>query len=334
MSYKQSEKNSYFLLLFVVIIWGGTWPLARWMVTGTNTIPPLMIVIIRYALVVIVFIFLLYLKERDYHFSIVREHWKLLLVMSLLSVTIYQSAFLFGEQYTSASDASLMVATGPIWVLIVAPFLVRETLTKQKLLGAIIGFFGVAIIVGFSPNINVENRLLGDLLILIAAVVYGVYTVLLKYFFDLFDDENKPSSLFVISWISIFGFITTIPIALIVSPEFLSINSYVGIHIRIWLGIFYLAFLSTVLAYLAYIESVNRLGASRAAIFVLFVPVFGIAFSAIFLQEIIDPVIHLISFLCIMTGVILINRQSELVSESKPILNKPTQLVQNIDSNN
>lgn len=55
----------------------------------TNTIPPLMIVTIRYALAVIVFIFLLYLKERNFQFSIIKKHWKLLLIMPFLSVAIY-----------------------------------------------------------------------------------------------------------------------------------------------------------------------------------------------------------------------------------------------------
>lgn len=319
MSFEKEAKSdfiAYGLLMFVAVIWGGTWPLGRWIVTGPDTIPPLIIVILRYFFVVITFSVILKWKEKSFNWPLIQEHWKLLTLMGFLSVTVYQAGFLFGEKYTSASDASLVVATGPIWVILIAPILINEKITLQKLIGAIIGLFGVFIIIGFSPNIQVEDRLLGDFLVLIAAVVYACYSVLIRFFFNQFDADDKPSSLYLITIISIIGFFTTIPFGLIFSPEYLTPDLYFQVPIRIWIGIFYLAFLSTSLAYLAYMESINRLGASRAAIFVLFVPVFGVAFSSIFLQEIIDPVIHSISFLSIMIGVILINRDSKSISDS------------------
>ncbi|MHA2366268.1 MAG: DMT family transporter [Candidatus Hodarchaeales archaeon] len=307
---KKYNLIAYLLLIGTVIIWGSSWPLGRWIVTGDDTIPPLVIVILRYGLVVIFFPLILFWKEKTLHFSTVKDHWKLLTLMGILTVTIYQSGYLFGESFTSASDASLVVASGPIWVLLIASILTDETLTRQKLLGTFIAFFGVFIIVVYSPNEDVENRLLGDLLILIAAFAYAFYTVLIRFFFNLFEAEEKPSSLFVSTWVAIFGFFFTIPISLISSPEYLSIQPFLEIPIRIWYGILYLAFLSTIFAYLAFVEGVNRLGASQAAIFINFVPVVGVALSAIFLHEIIDPVIHFLSFIFIVIGVTLVNRQN------------------------
>ena len=95
-------------------------------------------------------------------------------------------------------------------------------------------------------------------------------------------------------------------------------ENYFVIPERIWLGIFYLAFLSTIIAYLTYIEGVSRLGAGRAAIFINFVPVVGISLSAIFLHEIIDPVVHLLSFLLITLGVTLVNKKVK--PNPKPLL--------------
>ena len=123
MSQNKSDVTAYLLLLFVAVVWGGTWPLGRWMVTAADTIPPFMIAFIRYIFVIITFLIILILKENSLQFDIVKKHWKLMTFMGLISVTIYQAGYLFGEKYTSASDASLVIATGPIWVLLVAPFL-------------------------------------------------------------------------------------------------------------------------------------------------------------------------------------------------------------------
>jgi drug/metabolite transporter (DMT)-like permease len=75
----------------------------------------------------------------------------------------------------------------------------------------------------------------------------------------------------------------------------------------VWIGISYLAFLSTIGAYTFYLEGVKRLDASRAAIFQALVPLFGVLFSAFFLQEEFDVFIYPISLLLVIAGIILVN---------------------------
>ena len=109
------------------------------------------------------------------------------------------------------------------------------------------------------------------------------------------------------TWVSLFGFLTTTPIALIISPEFLNPLEYFAIPPRVWLGIAYLAFLSTVGAYTFYLEGVKRLSASRAAIFQTSVPLFGVAFSAIFLLEIFDVFLYPLALFLVISGIALVN---------------------------
>ena len=114
---KKQEILAYLLMLLTVIIWGGTWPIGRWLVAeevGGVTIPPFMIATIRYFLAVICFFIILKLKEGTLNLKFVKENWKLLFIMGFLSVTIYQAGYLLGELFTSASDASIMVATNAI----------------------------------------------------------------------------------------------------------------------------------------------------------------------------------------------------------------------------
>ena len=133
---KNDRKNkvvAYILLILTAAIWGGTWPLGRWLVSedvGGETIPPLMIAIIRYLLAVPCFFIILKLKEGSLNWQFAKKNWKVLVFMGLLSVAIYQIGYLFGELFTAASDASILVATNAVWVVILSSiFLKTESFT-------------------------------------------------------------------------------------------------------------------------------------------------------------------------------------------------------------
>jgi drug/metabolite transporter (DMT)-like permease len=317
---RKQEIVAYILMIVTSIIWGGTWPLGRWLVSedvGGATIPPFMIAAIRYFLAVICFFLILRFKEGTLNWQFAKEHWKILALMGLLSVTIYQAGYLIGELLTSASDASIMVATNAVWVVIFSSlFLKTERFAWRKMVGALLAFTAVVVVVGFSPNINVENRILGDIMILIAALAYAIYTVISRFFLDKTRDNTEsyqPSSIWIMTWISLFGFLITTPIALIISPEFLIPATYLTIPHRVWIGISYLAFISTIVAYTFYLEGVKRLNASRAAIFQALVPLFGVLFSALFLQEEFDVFVYPFALLLVIVGIILVNRKTARV---------------------
>ena len=326
---KKQEIIAYILLILTMVIWGGTWPLGRWLVSkevGGETIPPLMIAVIRYFLAIVCFFLILKYKEASLNWQFAKENWKILTLMGLLSVAIYQAGYLIGEIFTAASDASIMVATNAIWVVILSStFLKTEFFTWKKVVGTLSAFMAVIIVVGFSPNVDVSNRILGDILILIAAFAYAIYTVTSRYFLNetqIHSESYQPSSLWIITWVSFFGFLITTPIALLISPEFFNPLEYFIIPPRIWFGIAYLAFLSTVGAYTFYLEGVKRLNASRAAIFQTLVPLFGVIFSAIFLQEQFDVFIYPFALLLVILGITLVNLKSSLNKEKKHIKNE------------
>ncbi len=311
---RKQEIIAYLLLILTTIIWGFTWPLGRWLVSeevGGDTIPPFMIAVIRYFLAVICFFFILRFKEGTLNWHFAKKNWKILSLMGLLSVTIYQAGYLIGELLTSASDASIMVATNAVWVIIISSaFLKTERFAWRKMVGSLLAFTAVVIVVGFSPNVNVENRILGDIMILLGAFAYATYTVISRFFLNKTREDTEsyqPSSIWIMTWISLFGFLITTPIALAISPEFLIPATYLTIPPRIWIGISYLAFISTIGAYTFYLEGVKRLNASRAAIFQALVPLFGVLFSAIFLLEEFDVVVYPVALLLVILGIILVN---------------------------
>ena len=311
---RRQEIIAYILLILTTIIWGGTWPLGRWLVSeevGGATIPPFMIAVIRYFIAVICFFLILKFKEGTLNWQFAKKNWKILVLMGLLSVTIYQAGYLIGELLTSASDASIMVATNSVWVIILSSsFLKTEKFEWKKMIGSLLAFTAVILVVGFSPNVNVENRILGDIMILLAALGYATYTVISRFFLNKTRENTEayqPSSIWIMTWVSLFGFLITTPIALIISPEYLNPANYLTIPPRVWIGISYLTFISTIGAYTFYLEGVKRLNASRAAIFQALVPLFGVIFSAMFLQEEFDVFLYPFALLLVIVGIVLVN---------------------------
>jgi len=319
---RKQEIIAYLLLLLTMVIWGGTWPLGRWLVSeevGGATIPPLMIAVIRYFLALICFFPILKYKEGTLNFHFAKENWKILALMGLFSVTIYQMGYLLGEIFTAASDASIMVATNAVWVVILSSiFLKTESFAWKKMVGTLLAFVAVIIVVGFSPNIDVLNRILGDILILVAAFAYAVYTVTSRFFLNKTQknpDSHQPSSLWIITWVSLLGFLITTPIALLINPEYLNPIEFLSVPPRVWIGISYLAFISTIGAYTFYLEGVKRLGASRAAIFQTLVPLFGVVFSALFLQEQFDVFVYPFALFLVILGIYLVNYNSHKIDK-------------------
>jgi drug/metabolite transporter (DMT)-like permease len=146
--------------------------------------------------------------------------------------------------------------------------------------------------------------LLGVTLVFGGAGAYALYTVLLRRFVSanrVSHAELAPSSLSILAWISLFGWIFMIPFSLLESPWTYTWTT------TSWLGILYLALLSTVVGYFFYVEGVSKIGASRAAIFSNLVPVFGVISSILLLGENASPW-HGVSFLLILAGVVLVNR--------------------------
>ncbi|MFX1283354.1 MAG: DMT family transporter [Promethearchaeota archaeon] len=310
---RKYEIVAYLLLLATALIWAFTWPLGRWLVSpevGGETIPPMIIASLRYSLVIPCFFLILKIREGNLNISFMKNHWKIFAFMGLTSVTIYQAGYLIGEYFTSASDAVVIVSSHPMIVLILASLILKmEELNKMRIFGTLLSFSGILLIFGFSPNVDVPDRILGDILIFLGAIFYAVYIVTSRFFLNECENDSfQPSSLYIITWVSFFGFLTTIPVSLIINPEYINPILYFQVPERVWFGVAYLAYISTILGYWFYLEGVKRLSASRAAIFQNLVPIFGVGLSIILLGEIFDPLIHISSILLIITGITLVNR--------------------------
>ncbi len=309
---ESSQKRNWIVyakLVITMILWGFAWPVGRFLAID---LPPISIATIRYAIVVPVFFLVLWLKE---HSIGIPRAWTLsFLVMGLLNTTLYQAFFLFGVRYAAASDDSLVIGIGPVLISILAAFALKEALTKWKIIGLITGLAGVATISLLSPNVQVINRPLGITLVFGGAVSYAFYTIILRRFINRtranLTSRQAPSSLRIISWVSLLGWLFLIPFSLVETPW-----NYTW-TMQSWFGILYLAVFSTIIGYLFFVDGVIQIGASRAAIFSNLVPVFGVISANLVLGEKLS-VWHAASFLLIFLGVIFVNRKQKPVTVAR-----------------
>jgi drug/metabolite transporter (DMT)-like permease len=287
-------------LVFTMLVWGLAWPVGRLLATN---LPPVSIAAIRYAIVVPVLFAILWFREGS--FKIERSWIPTLVVMGALNTTLYQIFFLYGVKYAAASDDSLVIGIGPVLIAVIASFVLKERLTGTKIFGFVSGLAGIITISILSPNTQVLNRPLGVTLVFGGATAYALYTVILRRFIAANRANNngsQQSSLSILSWISLFGWIFLIPLSIVEAPWTYSWDT------GSWLGILYLAILSTVVGYFLYIEGVSKIGAGRSAIFGNLVPVFGVLTSFLLLGENLSPWTA-VSFLLIFAGVLLVNRR-------------------------
>jgi drug/metabolite transporter (DMT)-like permease len=229
------------------------------------------------------------------------EDRKALVIMAFTSVFLYQIGYMFGMQKTAASDASLVIGFNPIFVAILSVIALTHKLTTKSMSGIFLSFTGILLIFIASPNLDIplDERLIGNSLIMFGAFAYAIYVVVMRQYVL---NNGQLSSLSLIAWVSLIGWIFFIPFVLEESPWN---RSWSGNE---WLLIGYLGILSTALSYVFFAIGVEVIGANRASSFVNVVPIFGILSSWWWINEELGW-IQLVSFALIYFGVRMVNTQ-------------------------
>ena len=216
-------------------------------------------------------------QARGYSLKVDREDFWPLIGIALVGNVLYQLFFIIGVDYTYSANAAVILGTIPVWVALLSHLFTDEKLTRYKSIGIGLAFTGIVLIVtGSKAGISIASKtFLGDMIILCAAISWGVYTILAKRFL-----KKYPSTQFT-GVMSIVGMVFLLIIAL---PNLLYVN-WTGISLKGWGGIFYSGLLSIGIAYLIWNNSVSKIGAVRTAAYQNLVPVLGLIFGVVLLQE-------------------------------------------------
>jgi drug/metabolite transporter (DMT)-like permease len=264
---------SYVLLCLPPLFWAGNMVVGRAM---RNDIPPVAMTFWRWSIAALLLIPFVLHELRAHRVAILRA-WKLFAVLGLINIAVFNTLCYAGLRYTTATNAGLLNSTVPVFILLISWLALREPLSLRQGAGVLLSLLGVVVIIahGDMGMLLALRFNLGDMLLLIAMVLWATYTVLLRW------NPVRMSTGASLAAMILFGLP---PLAVMYGVELasgarLTLTSS-GAATLAYFGIF-----PSVLAYLFYNRGVVEIGANRAGVFVHLVPVFGFFLSAIFLDE-------------------------------------------------
>ena len=313
MSRIKENLGTHLLLLLVAIIWGSTWAVGRFLSygmdesTGAN-LGPATAAWLRYLVAVIAFVAWCW-AYRNRNGPRMLPHdsrsWRYTVWLGLLGTMAYQLLFMHGMKWTAAGDASLIIPINPVFTVLLAAPMLGQKVTKRMAFGLLLGIVGVGAVVGWSPNTDIpfEHRLLGDAMIVLAALAWATNSNLTKI---ALEEDGIGTTEELVIWYSIVGWIMLTPWMLaeiwgsgIPSPNTVELGS-----------IAYLGLFSTVLTYIWFARGIDRIGPTASASYVFLVPIFGVLSGWALLDESIGASM-LVGFVLIVMGVREVQRESE-----------------------
>jgi len=266
------HKSAYAILLLTTLFWGGNAVAGK---LAVGHISPMLLTTARWGFAFLI-ISVIGWPRLKADWPKVRERAVYLLLLGAIGFTAYNAALYSALLYTSAVNASIENAGIPM-VIFLANFLIFRLLpTSAQIAGFLLSLFGVALVTshGNLSRLLALDLNFGDLLVLVAVLVYSGYTVALRV---------KPE----IHWQSLMialtagAFLASIPLTIA--------EAYVGGTILPdalgWGVILYTTIFASLLAQIFFVRGVELIGSNRAGLFVNLMPVFGTLLSVLVLRE-------------------------------------------------
>lgn len=202
-----------------------------------------------------------------------------LAVLGLVSLTVYFAFENLGIARTSASEAAILMAGVPIFVVILNRFTLREHNTGRQWAGVAVSFAGIVALVRLGSGQG-DSSMAGNLLVLVACVAAAAYTLLARHMLV------KRSALYVTAFQNLFGALFMLPLAL-GEALIMGVRTPTGTSLG---ALAYLTGVCSVLGYLLLNYALGFVEASKASVFLNLIPVVGVAGAYVLLGERFGPV--------------------------------------------
>ena len=282
------------LLLLTTLFWGGNFVIGKIVV---QTIPPFIMAFIRWG-IALIFLLPLFYKEGLPAKALIMKYWREILVMAFSGIFAFNTLVYFAVSYTTSVNAALVNALSPVVILILSTIFIKEKLGWFQGIGGAISFLGVLTVIsrGDIAVLLHWNFNLGDLLMIIAVILWGIYSILMK------KVTAEISSIQVTTISAFVGWLILIPFALM---EYIQVKPLVFTATNT-LGLLYIGIFASFLAFLWWNKGVIQLGAGKAAVFLNLIPLFAALLSYLFLKESL-VLTQVIGGILIISGVMLAN---------------------------
>ena len=263
-------------LVILSILWGGSFFFAE---VALAALPPFTIVLLRVGLAAIALHLFLFAKGSPVPFGL--GLWGAFLVMGLINNVVPFSLLVWGQTQIASGLASILNAMTPIFTIVVAHFLTSdEKMTGNRLAGVLIGFGGVAVMIGPAALAGLGVNLLAQLACLGATLSYGFAGTFGRRFARMGVTPVQTAAGQVTA-----SALILLPISMVVDrPWTLPIPG-----MEVMTSVVALALLSTAVAYILFFRLLASAGATNLMLVTLLVPVSAILLGVTILGERLDP---------------------------------------------
>tara|TARA_E500000331_G_scaffold274300_1_gene266477 strand:+ start:1020 stop:1901 length:882 start_codon:yes stop_codon:yes gene_type:complete len=261
------ELKYWAVLTFLGAIWGSAFIFIKIAAPEFGAIG-----LVQARLIIASIVFLPILLRKKY-LSLVKFSWKHSLLLAVTNNAIPFTLFSFGSFGADSNILAILNSTTAFNTMIIAFFWLNEKISFKQIFGLILGFIGVIILV--NPDSS-STSIISAFLCLIGATCYSFSTVFIQ------KHSQQTDKLVLIGWSIIFSAFIMIPITLLnLPPKMPSINAFTA---AVWLGS-----VSTGLAFFGYVYLIEKIGAVKTSTVAYFLPIFGIIWGSLFLNEVITP---------------------------------------------
>jgi drug/metabolite transporter (DMT)-like permease len=294
-------KNWQFVLMMTiaVIVWACAFPFIR---IGLDDLSFINLTIMRFLVVCIAFFIILILIPKKFS-KLQKKDILPIFILGFFGVMVYHLGLNYGEQYISPSAASLIIATIPIYVVILATIFLKEKIKIVKLLGIIIALLGVIIIsIWGKENISFEiEYMFAAFAVLVAAIMGALYTIAGKKLLE------RYNGLSLTVYAMLLGSVGLIPFV-IISPTL--ITEVAAMSTTAWFAILFLGIFSTVVGYVIWYVALEMKTASGVSVYLYAIPVISTIISYFFLGDEITY-FFILGGIFVIFGLILVNMKTK-----------------------
>lgn len=279
-------------LILLSALWGASFLFIK---LAIKDIPPLTLVAFRLLLAAMILGFFVAISGKKLPKTL--ETWRHFAVLAFIGIALPFFLISWGELYIDSSLAAILMSVMPLATILLAHrFTGDEPLTSKKLLGFLLGFAGVVILVGPSAVSGLGDEVAAQLALAAAALCYACNAVYVRAS----GVSSVPASV-LSAGVLLTAAAMVLPFALLLDQPW-NLNPARSA----WWAFLALTLFSTCLAYMILFHLLHRRGASFTSYLNYLVPLFGVAFGAIFLEEELK-LQYLLALLLVLSGVAVAN---------------------------
>ena len=283
----------YIFLVLAVLFWSGNFITGRYISTS---IEPMQLSFYRWFFVLVLLLPYIFINYKDLILGFKKDSL-LLVVFGAFGIAGFNTFLYYGLQTTSATNALLINSSTPIFIILISSIIFRIAITKIQILGVLLSTLGVLYLI-LKGNINhiLElNFTPGDLWILLAALDWAIYSVLLKF---------KPKDLSSFSFLTITSFIGVIILYIAFILQGYEIEISFLSNKDVLYSLIYIVIFPSILSFYFWNMATIEIGANKAGQSAHLMPIFGAILAYIFLGEVLE-FYHIVGIVLIAIGIYL-----------------------------